>query len=74
VDFAGNLDTCIALRTVVMQPTAGPDERSPAYWRAWVQVGAGVVADSVPQREYEETLNKAQGLLAAIRTAEECFG
>jgi anthranilate synthase component 1 len=73
VDFAGNLDTCIALRTVVMQPTAGPDERSPAYWRAWVQVGAGVVADSVPQREYEETLNKAQGLLAAIRAAEECF-
>lgn len=43
-------------------------------WRAYVQVGAGIVADSVPQREYEETLNKAQSLLSAIRMAEERFG
>ncbi len=55
IDFAGNMDTCIALRTVVVQNGT-----------AYVQVGAGIVADSVPEREYEETLNKARGLLKAI--------
>ena len=68
VDFAGNMDTCIALRTLVIQPDAGGGQR------AYVQVGAGVVADSVPQREYQETISKAQSLLSAIRTAEERFG
>jgi anthranilate synthase component 1 len=55
VDFAGNMDTCIALRTVVVQNET-----------AYVQAGAGIVADSVPAAEYEETLNKARGLLKAI--------
>jgi len=65
-DFAGNLDTCIALRTMGIQPVSGG-------YRTWLQVGAGVVADSVPSREYQETINKAKGMLAAIRVAEELF-
>ena len=80
VDFAGNMDTCIALRTLVLMPGEEPspdpslEGRGVAdAWWAYVQVGAGIVADSVPQREYEETLNKAQSLLAAIRMAEEQF-
>ena len=59
VDFTGNMDTCIALRTLVM-----------ANGRAYVQAGAGIVADSVPASEYQETLNKARGLLKAIHVAE----
>ena len=59
VDFTGNMDTCIALRTVVMRDGA-----------VHVQAGAGIVADSVPETEYHETLNKARGLLAAIDLAE----
>ena len=81
VDFAGNMDTCIALRTLVLQPAEGGlAQASPggakqaAAWRAYVQAGAGIVADSVPEREYQETLNKAQSLLSAIRLAEERFG
>jgi anthranilate synthase component 1 len=60
IDFAGNMDTCIALRTVVIQNGT-----------AYVQVGAGIVADSVPENEYEETLNKARGLLKAIEITQE---
>lgn len=60
IDYAGNMDTCIALRTVVFQGQ-----------QAFVQVGAGIVADSVPQREYQETLNKARGLLRAIEITEQ---
>ncbi|HID23601.1 MAG TPA: anthranilate synthase component I [Planctomycetaceae bacterium] len=59
LDFLGNMDTCIALRTLVLQGRT-----------AYVQAGAGIVADSVPQREYQETLNKAKGLLKAIEIAE----
>jgi len=55
IDFSGNLDTAIALRTMVA-----------ADGKAWVQAGAGVVADSKPDREYLECLNKAAALLAAI--------
>jgi anthranilate synthase component 1 len=55
VDFSGSMDTCIALRTVVI-----------ADGRAFVQSGAGVVADSVPEKEFEETLNKAKGMLVAL--------
>jgi anthranilate synthase component 1 len=55
IDFAGNMDTCIALRTIVIQDGT-----------AYVQAGAGIVADSIPANEYEETLNKARGLLKAI--------
>jgi anthranilate synthase component 1 len=54
-DFSGNMDTCIALRTLVVQGTA-----------AYIQAGAGIVADSLPSNEYQETLSKARGLLQAI--------
>ncbi len=57
-DFSGNMDTCIAIRTVVL---VGQD--------AYVQAGGGVVADSVPEREYQETLNKAKALLRALEVA-----
>ncbi len=60
IDFAGNMDTCIALRTIVIQNGT-----------AYIQAGAGIVADSVPEREYEETLNKARGLLQAIEITEQ---
>jgi anthranilate synthase component 1 len=60
LDFTGNMDTCIALRTLVMQGQT-----------AYVQAGAGIVADSVPTTEYEETLSKARGLLRAIEVAEK---
>ena len=60
IDFAGNMDTCIALRTIVIQNGT-----------AYVQAGAGIVADSVPATEYEETLNKARGLLKAIEITEQ---
>jgi anthranilate synthase component 1 len=60
IDFAGNMDTCIALRTLVVQNNT-----------AYIQVGAGIVADSVPEREYEETLNKARGLLKAIEITQQ---
>jgi len=60
VDFAGNMDTCIALRTVVYLDG-----------KAHVQAGGGIVADSVPANEYEETLNKARALLKAIEIAEK---
>ncbi|HEX4415405.1 MAG TPA: anthranilate synthase component I [Lacipirellulaceae bacterium] len=59
IDFAGNMDTCIALRTMVIQNGT-----------AYIQAGAGIVADSVPDREYEETLNKARGLLKAIEVTQ----
>jgi anthranilate synthase component 1 len=59
VDFRGNMDTCIALRTLVVVGK-----------QAYVQVGAGIVADSDPESEYQETLNKARGLLKAIEITE----
>ena len=60
IDFAGNMDTCIALRTVVVQDGT-----------AYIQAGAGIVADSVPEQEFQETLNKARGLLKAIEITEK---
>ena len=60
LDYGGNMDTCIALRTIVIQ-------RDTAY----VQAGAGIVADSIPASEYQETLNKARGLLRAIEITEK---
>ena len=62
IDFGGNLDTCIAIRTIVMKGDL-----------AVCQAGAGIVADSVPESEYEETLNKAKALFRAIQVAEEAF-
>ena len=56
--FDGNHDSCIALRTVVLKDDT-----------AYVQAGAGVVADSVPANEYDETVNKAKGMLRAIERA-----
>jgi len=58
-DFCGNMDTCIALRTLVIR-----------NGRIDIQAGAGIVADSVPQMEYRETLSKARALLKAIHIAE----
>lgn len=58
VDFVGNLDTCIAIRTAVIK--AG---------KAYVQAGAGIVSDSDPISEYEECINKATAVLAAVNAA-----
>ncbi|MCH8863827.1 MAG: anthranilate synthase component I [Chloroflexi bacterium] len=58
-DFSGNLDTAITIRTIVIKDGV-----------AYVQAGGGIVADSVPENEYQETLNKAQALLTAIKQAE----
>jgi len=58
IDFSGNIDTAICLRTVVI--TAG---------KAWVQAGAGLVADSDAAAEYAETMDKAAAALAAIEGA-----
>lgn len=59
IDYAGNMDTCITLRTLVVQDGKG-----------YIQAGAGLVADSVPASEYQETLNKARGLLKAIEVTQ----
>ena len=59
IDFTGNMDTCIALRTLVLVGQT-----------AYVQAGGGVVYDSIPGDEYDETVNKASGLLKAIEIAE----
>jgi anthranilate synthase component 1 len=59
IDFTGNMDTCIALRTLVIQNGV-----------IYAQAGAGIVADSVPESEYKETLSKARALLKAIYVAE----
>jgi anthranilate synthase component I len=60
VDFSGNLDTCIALRTLVLK-----DER------AFIQAGGGVVADSDPERERMESINKAMALIRAVTFAHQ---
>jgi anthranilate synthase component I len=56
--FDGNSDSCIALRTIVLKDG-----------KAYVQAGAGVVADSTPEGEYQETVNKAMGMMSAIARA-----
>ena len=58
-DYSGNMDTCIAIRTLVLENGI-----------ATIQAGAGIVADSVPEFEYEETVNKATALLRAVEIAE----
>ena len=60
IDFAGNLDFCIAIRTITIRDG-----------KARVQAGAGIVADSNPAAEYEETRDKARALLQALAMAEE---
>ena len=58
LDFSGNLDSCIALRTLVAKKG-----------RVYIQAGGGVVADSVPEREYQETVNKARAVVKALEIA-----
>jgi anthranilate synthase component 1 len=58
--FSGNMDTCITIRSILIKEG-----------KAYIQTGAGIVADSQPEKEYEETLNKAQAIFRAIQQAEE---
>lgn len=57
--FSGNLDSCITIRTIIIKAKT-----------AYIQAGAGIVADSVAQKEYQETKNKAQALIKAVELAE----
>jgi anthranilate synthase component 1 len=57
--FSGDMDTCIAIRTIVIKDGV-----------AYIQAGAGIVADSVPEREHQECLNKARALMRAVEMAE----
>jgi anthranilate synthase component 1 len=58
--FSGNMDFCITIRTFIMKDND-----------LWIQAGAGIVSDSVPEKEFEETVNKAQGLRRAVELAEQ---
>lgn len=60
LDYSGNLDSCIAIRTILVKDN-----------KAHIQAGAGIVADSVPEKEYIETVNKARALLKAVEIAEK---
>ncbi len=62
LDFSGNLDSCITIRTLVIHDG-----------KAYAQSGAGIVADSSPEREFDETVSKAQALMRALDLAEERF-
>ncbi|MEM1027382.1 MAG: anthranilate synthase component I [Planctomycetota bacterium] len=75
-DFAGNMDMCIALRTMVILPPGSGDEDSGADsggWTVHIQAGAGIVADSDPDAEHQETVNKAAALAKAVEVAEHLF-
>ncbi len=63
LDFRGNMDTCIAIRTMVIKDG-----------KAYLQAGGGIVYDSVPENEYQETLSKARALLTAIAMAGRDIG
>lgn len=63
LDFSGNLDVCIAIRTAVKQGD-----------KVYIQAGAGVVADSIPENEYEECANKAGAVIEAVKRASEVNG
>jgi anthranilate synthase component 1 len=58
--FSGNMDTCINIRSILIKGR-----------HAFIQAGAGIVADSVPSREYQETVNKAKAMIRAIEMAEK---
>jgi len=60
LSFSGNLDTCITIRTILLKNN-----------KAYIQAGAGIVADSVPATEYQETINKAKGMLKAVSIAKQ---
>lgn len=59
ISFSGNVDTCITIRTIVMTDDT-----------AYIQAGAGIVLDSVPENEYQETINKAMAMMKALESAE----
>ena len=61
-DFSNNLDSCIAIRTLVVRGNKG-----------YIQAGGGIVADSVPENEYTETVNKSRALIRAINLAQRGF-
>ncbi len=61
--YSGNMDTCITIRTLIVKDG-----------KVYVQAGAGIVADSEPEREYIETVNKAKGMMKAVDMAEEGLG
>jgi anthranilate synthase component I len=63
IDFSGRMDTCIVIRTIVYHEG-----------KALIQAGAGIVADSVPSREYQETVEKATALFTAIKNAKKIAG
>ncbi|MFP4162774.1 MAG: anthranilate synthase component I [Chitinispirillaceae bacterium] len=63
IDFSGNMDTCIVIRTIIYHKGV-----------ASIQAGAGLVADSVPEKEYQETVHKASALFSAIQRAGEIIG
>lgn len=63
LDFWGNLDTCITIRTILLKDG-----------QAFIQAGAGIVADSLPEKEYEESFNKAKALLKTIAAARGVAG
>ncbi len=59
ISYSGNMDTCITIRTLIVKGE-----------KIYVQSGAGIVADSLPDKEYEETVNKAMGMMKAVEMAE----
>jgi len=63
LDFAGNLDSCIALRTMVIKNGV-----------AHIQAGGGIVADSTPEGEFDESVNKSKALLRALEGAHGAAG
>ncbi|KAL3160773.1 hypothetical protein ABBQ38_009186 [Trebouxia sp. C0009 RCD-2024] len=84
VAYNGNMDVALALRTMVIpnpppplhdstSPTNGSSNQGRKEWTVHLQAGAGLVADSVPESEYEETVNKAAALGRAIDLAEQAF-
>jgi anthranilate synthase component 1 len=61
-NYNGNVDSCITIRTVILDKG-----------KAYIQAGAGIVADSVPLLEYEETQNKARGMMKALALAKHYY-
>jgi anthranilate synthase component 1 len=62
LSYSGNMDTCITIRTLIIKGN-----------KVYVQTGAGIVADSIPEREFAETINKAMGMMRAVDMAENDF-
>jgi anthranilate synthase component 1 len=63
LSYSGNMDTCITIRTLIIKGN-----------KIYVQAGAGIVADSISEREYNETVNKAMGMMKAVDMAERELG